>query len=354
MKILIISGTYPPDKCGVGDYTYNLIQHLMKINNSHEIYLLNSEVLLHNGKVISKQKLSWNIFDIRKVYTMITQINPDIINIQFPTKAYRKSIGVLLLIRKLQQSKFKTSITLHEYSYSSKLAKFRSNYILTNADKVIVVERKYKKELEIKKIVKSQNIEFLPISSNIPKTTILKETRDNLRNKYKVDLLIGYFGFINKTKGFERFIELCQHLKEQKLSFKALLIGELLQDNKYHRLLLRKIDQNDLKEYIEITGYLNSTEVSNRLSILDYAIFPFEYGVTERNGSVLAALNQNIRTIATTSEGFDNHFKNLYLVDKNNFISETMELICNNPRIESEIDITWDKIANDFLQIIRE
>src|SRR6478609_9225551 len=130
MKILILSGTYPPDKCGVGDYTSKVYNSLLGVSKGDDIYLLSSNELLKNGERLPLKPLIWNFFGTKRIIATIKQIDPDIINFQFPTTSYRISISVLFLIMQLKRLGFFLVTTLHEYSYSPRIAQFRTRFII--------------------------------------------------------------------------------------------------------------------------------------------------------------------------------------------------------------------------------
>src|ERR1043165_2782487 len=107
MNILILTGTYPPDKCGVGDFASKLYSSMLEVNVGHDIYLLSSNKLLKNGSPIHLEPLHWNFFEIMKILGIVKSINPEIIDFQFPTKSYRKSISIILLIAFLKLKGFR-------------------------------------------------------------------------------------------------------------------------------------------------------------------------------------------------------------------------------------------------------
>jgi len=356
MKILLISGTYPPDKCGVGDYASKLYDSLLNTNSCHDIYLLSSNRLLKNGEHIPLKSLSWNFFGIRQIINIIKCINPNVINFQFPTISYRFSISVLYLTMRLKKLGFRTVTTLHEYSYSPKLAQIRTRFIVRSSYRVIVVDEQYKSDILDLKLLKRQDVLFIPIGSNIEPSKLNIEGIQSLRGRYISDdgMLIGYFGFIFPAKGVESLIKLGEILKKQKRNFKIIVAAELNEKNAYHRSILKMITVSKLEKELILTGYLPSNEIADLLKSMDVVIFPFTKGFSTKNGSVLAALSQGINVISTKSERFQNSpYEQLHLIDHYSSIEQIVDIIDHQLKYNvTQQVVTWEEIGDKTINFL--
>jgi len=358
MKILILSGAFPPDKCGVGDYTSKLYDALLKTKVDGDIYLLSSHELLKNGKRVSlrPKPLLWNFFEVKQIIREIKQINPDIINLQFPTARYRMSVSILFLVFFLKQLGFRIVTTLHEYSFSPKLAQLRTNFIIMSSDKLIVVDEKYKSDIANRKLCESKSILYIPIGSNIERSELDAAGIQKVRGQYLTTkgLLIGYFGFIFPAKGIESFIKLGKSLKQQNRNFKIVIAAELNSKNSYHQQLKKLIQMSNLDEDLVVTGYLPANKIADILKSMDVVIFPFTHGISTKNGSVLAALNQGVNVISTKSDRVqDSPYRQLHLID-HYMNSEQIVDIINNHLVfnNSEDVITWDEIGKSTIDFL--
>ena len=90
MRILLVSGSYPPHRCGVGDYVYQLAKTLSE-NKTLEIAVLTSVIrnvnINRNVKVFNCMT-SWKIRDLFQALSVVRQFKPDIVHIQYPTQGY--------------------------------------------------------------------------------------------------------------------------------------------------------------------------------------------------------------------------------------------------------------------------
>jgi glycosyltransferase involved in cell wall biosynthesis len=357
MNILVITGTYPPDKCGVGDFTSKLYNSLLEVNENNDIYLLSSNKLIKNGNPLDLKPLRWNFFDIRRTLEIIASINPSIIDFQFPTLSYRKSVAILFLITRLKLRGFRIVITLHEYSYSSKLAQFRTNFLLRSAYRLVVVDELYKTDLVRSKRANAEDVLYIPVGSSIGRSQLSDEGIQLLRKKYigSSGLLIAYFGFIIPAKGVETLIQLGEVLKQQNRIFKIIIAAELKADDKYHQELAKLISAKGLENEFIVTGYLPSNEVADLLRSMDVVVFPFVKGISTRNTSVLAALNQGVNVISTKSKLIQNSpFKLLQLVDHYADVEQIIDIIDRHLiyGVKEEIGMNWQQIGRKTLDFL--
>lgn len=101
--LLIYTGSYPDDKCGVGDYVYNLNQEIKK-NYTVNVVKLSLFELIY--KIVSNRKII------------------KLINIQYPSIGFSTNKIAAFKPHVAKLVGLKTSITLHEFSSLSKRAQY--------------------------------------------------------------------------------------------------------------------------------------------------------------------------------------------------------------------------------------
>lgn len=364
VKIVMITGSYPPDKCGVGDYTKLLANNLVK--QQIDLNIITSCKKIDNNEhiTINNEIDDWSIKNLNKILKVIENINPDIVHIQYPTKGYGRKIAINILPMLLKLKRYKVITTLHEYSDNSKLGKIRANFNIMFSDFIIVVDPRYQCEINGNKLFKHKKIKYINIASNIPISTISKEEQSKKRYQIVKDSkkkIMAYFGFVNEKKGIESILLSMKMLKDKnKLNLVFVLIAEINKLNKYHHQLLKLIDDLGLKDNILITGYLNEQEVSNYLKISDFVVLPFTDGFSPKNGSVLAALQEGKIVITTKSKLLKQHFNNLLFIDRYDYIDKLTEMIDilqnqhgENDKIESDM-FNWTDIAMNHSRLYKK
>lgn len=361
----MVVGAYPPSKCGVGDYTDRLCQALAL--HGMEIHAITSYSENNKYDNIGSIKVypvieKWDFSARNKIDELIGSIKPDILHIQYPSDEYGKStfINFLPMLMK-RKHKLKVVETVHEYmNYTSK-GKLRNVVNYKASDAIIVVEKRYITEIKgfLSLISKSLNIQYIPISSNIPKINIDNTERDHIRNKLgvnKEEILISYFGFVNMQKGFEVLLEALKKLKSKNVKLRLLCIGELNLDNEYHASIRGLIAGLHLEDNIIFTGFIEEpSTVARYLSATDVCVLPFAEGVSERNGSFLAAANQDIPIITTTRDIQESPaFNNVYYVPINNsdaIVEKIVQMDKSSSISKRNVVISWDEIAERTLAL---
>jgi len=68
MKIALITGSYPPETCGIGDYAAQLAGALRQKGFIVEVIC----------------NMDWRLRNIRDIVKTVRSVNPDIVHVQYP------------------------------------------------------------------------------------------------------------------------------------------------------------------------------------------------------------------------------------------------------------------------------
>jgi len=119
MRVLLITGSFPPMRCGVGDYTARLAEAIGRVHGT-SVAVLTSQVAgmptLPNSRyevfpVVSQ----WSLRYFPRIARLVRRWQPDIVHMQFPTQGYRVGYLPLLLPSLLFPLNLKVVQTWHEY-----------------------------------------------------------------------------------------------------------------------------------------------------------------------------------------------------------------------------------------------
>jgi glycosyltransferase involved in cell wall biosynthesis len=357
MRILIISGAFPPMKCGVGDYTYHLAQHLAKEKKTEVIVITSVNSNHQNIKNFTVLPIveKWSINSLNSILKRVKELKPDLVHVQYPTVGYDRFLMPSFLPISLRLIGIKNIVqTWHEPLSKKGLIRYFPNAITSTP--LIFVEEEYTKKLPYfyRKLLKNNTKNFVPISSNIQQSSLDESEKQNLKERiFKQGLkqnIIAYFGFVTPKKGIEYLLDSADPEKDN-----LLLLCELVEEDPYHVSLKEKIENSKWKDRVIITGYLNEKEVADYLSIADMAVFPFIDGASIRNGSILAALLQQTFVITTSlkENGLSNQ-KDIYFVPPKDSegLREAIDLFRGRTKQElSQGVITWTSIAKEHLKV---
>jgi len=300
MKICIISGTFPPVRCGVGDYASLLADHLAA--EANEVNIITTKYAKVNTQ--SKIKIypiinTWHLFSLNNLFKQIVSLNPEVVHLQYPTASYGRGLAPNLIFFMLRCfcPKIKCVLTLHEYAIFSILGKIRLSPLILAAHKILCTNHNDRRKIRDFHPKSRAKVKVLPLASNI---NILKIT-----NISKQELKAGlvHFGTVMPNKGWENILMAWKILIEENCKLKLLVLGELQPDKyAYHKQIEKLIEKYGLNKYIKFTGYLKPEEVSNKLSKAQIAIQPYTQGASLNRSSLIAVLVHGLAVITTKSD----------------------------------------------------
>ncbi|MCM1093909.1 MAG: glycosyltransferase [Lachnospiraceae bacterium] len=334
MKYLLITGSYPPDICGVGDYTSKL---MARASDDWELYY----------------DTNWKISSIMKHLKKINSTNSDVIFLQYPTQGYGWSlVPQILCLYYSFFSKKKFIVVLHEFSQRKFKAKLATSFLML-ANKIIFTT-KYEQDFSKKKFpwIKDK-CSVIKILSNIN-----TPSRLNPLNKRSYD--ICYFGHLRPNKGLECFFKTVKRLHPKPNELKIIIIGQLLPEfSKYFETL-----QNEYRT-LNIRYFLNQrdVEVSNLLNNTKIAYLPFPDGLSERRGSLLAAIANGCIPVSTEGQFTTKELRDMsIIVDEYNSHIKIQELLATmsddsynsfQSRIkeyQKTLPSNWDEIRLSYIK----
>ena len=356
MKVLIICGTYPPIKCGVGDYTFNLAKALTKIP-SLRVGVLTSvnardEARIDDGVQLFPVIDRWDFGSLGKIIKIINLYAPDLIHIQYPAFGYQASLMTALPFI-LKFKNIPIVQTWHEHVNECTMVGWK-NLLACNA--LIYVRYDFISKLStlMKFLIKKVPNCYIPNATVIPPVRLSETQRVGLKKEISLDKkIVCFFGFANPNKGLEHLFEVVDPIK-----FHLLLICELDPLNSYQNVILEKAKNYKWANNVTITGYLSEQDIGELFSVVDAAVFPFPGGAGSWNSSLKAAQASGIFTLATSADsnkcGYDPNLNTYYVpCDAINSMPSILEVYAGR-RIGINLINEWDAIALEHYSVYRE
>jgi glycosyltransferase involved in cell wall biosynthesis len=269
--ILIVSGAYPPDICGVGDYTARLM-----------------EAAPPNWGLFIERDWSWRAACgiIRRLFKR----DPSAVVIQYPSQGYGWSlIPHFLVLLGCVTRRYRTVIVLHEFTSLSRKAQLALALVSQFAAHIIFtteVERDRARAFPLFSYHVSTSV--IGILSNIPRS---KDQPDF--NRRPID--VAYFGHVRPNKGLEDFLEVITSLRQALPGARIAVVGEVPKGYEaFGEIIALRCKAIGAKL---ILG-LDDEAVAHQLARIKILYLPFKDGVSARRGSVLAGL-ENGAIVAT-------------------------------------------------------
>ncbi len=308
LRIGLVTAEFPPDQGGVGDFTLRLAEALAALG--HEAHVLtgrrNTQYALPSSLVVHRTVRGWGWGCWRQVLAATRGL--DVLNVQYQAAAYGMHPAINLLPRRRPQPIVVTFHDLRVPYLFPKAGPLRWQVVrllARRADGVIVTNQG--DFLRMEQEVSPDRLALIPIGSNILPSPPPGYERETERAAWGVgpdDLLLGYFGFLNESKGGEELIQTLALLVERGVEAHLLMIGGRVgssdpTNRAYAERVERLIAELGLEERVHWTGYTRPEAVSAGLLAADVCVLPYRDGVSFRRGTLHACLAHG-RPVVTT------------------------------------------------------
>lgn len=358
MKVLVVSGSFPPMKCGVGDYSQNLAKALAALPGLRIAVLTSifAKEEPNTGEIeVFPIMHHWGVTETMKAIKIIFQWSPDIVHIQYPTQGYANGAlpWILPLIAFLMGKKVMQ--TWHEGYARRDLPKLLLKLIVPGV--VVVVRPKFCDRLNpvLRWILSGKRLVFIRNASSIPRIILSEQERCDMRKKYLQNQkrLIVFFGFVYPNKRVELLFQIANSFSDH-----IMIAGEVSDGDDYHHEIMRIASVEQWLGKVTMTGFLAADEVATLLSVADAVVLPFLGGGGEWNTSIHAAVLQGTFVITTSlsRNGYDEKHNVYYAkVDDIQEMKSALEVYGGrrreyNPDVDSD---EWRGIAFEHLTLYR-
>lgn len=306
MRVGMVTGEYPPMQGGIGAFTRIMAHHIA--GAGHEVYIFSRQAAeepdpaLHLTNAITRWSRSTN----NRVRRWAQDYRLDLVNLQFETAAFDMSAWVHFLPGFLGDIPLVT--TFHDllvpylFPKAGPVRRWIVNRLARQSNGVIVTNHEDYYQLQ-----DLGHVTLIPIGSNIPTDLPADYQREDYRRRAGAgpgDFLLGYFGFLNRSKGVEILLEDLAVLRHSGYPVKLVMIGGRTgssdPDNAaYAEEIEALVGELDLTDHVTWTGYMPDEAVSAMLSSVDAVVLPFRDGASYRRGSLMAAINHGTPIITT-------------------------------------------------------
>jgi glycosyltransferase involved in cell wall biosynthesis len=265
LKVALLSGAWRPTRCGVADYTSML-----------------ADALEAAGIGVARITPGRSTPGYRHALRQIESSGAGIVHLQYPSVGFGRSLLPAFL--PILARRWPVVVTLHEFSifrwyrlpWFVGFAYLAKAVIMTSAPELHAFARRLPGS--------RARLKVIPIGSNIP----------GAPPATRINRSVCYFGLLMPGKGLEEFLAFARALREAGPSWSIRLIGAVAPGaGAYAASILREAGANGIELFLDQAP----SRVAELLAETEFAYLPGPGGITERRGSVLAALQNGVHVV---------------------------------------------------------
>jgi glycosyltransferase involved in cell wall biosynthesis len=317
------------------------------------------------------------------VVALAQELGLDVLDVQYQAAAYGMHPAINFVPRRGDRSSG-VVVTFHDlkvpyvFPKAGPLRWWVVRMLARRADRAIVTNQEDYVRLEGE--VASARLSLIPIGSNIPPVPPPGSDRDAERARWGVgrsDFLLGYFGFLNESKGGEELMQALAMLVDRGVPGHLVMIGGRVgtsdpTNRAYAERVQNLIVRLGLEDRVHYTGYTRPEEVSAALLATDVCVLPYRDGVSFRRGTLHACLVHG-RAVVTTRPAVPlpqvREGENMLLVEPRDpeGIAEAVERVAVETGVEAPAlrtrleagaqalaaEFTWERIARQTAALFR-
>lgn len=321
-RIGLVTGEYPPMEGGVGAFTQRLAQALDALG--HEVHVITSrdarpadrdgdwrslrEPLDLGYARLHPRGRRWRWWDVNLIADLVKQHDLALVNIQYQAAAFNMRLPAVNFAPWRLRELTPTVVTFHDLRVPylfPKAGRLRWRVLLFMARAASGVIVTNPGDYDTLRPLLKGPLRLIPIGSNVIRHTIGPEAVARARAELGLDpsaLLLGYFGFLNPSKGADSLLEAAALSRRP---VHILFIGGRTGDSdgvtnrQFQEELDARIQALGLEELVHWTGFRPDEEVSAFLQAADLMVMPYRDGASLRRGTLMAILAHG-RPLVTT------------------------------------------------------
>lgn len=323
MRIGLVTGEFPPMEGGVGAFTEQLARAMSTFG--HELHIITSRLARPADASRKPSELfepldlgyarlhprgnRWRWSELATIATIIERFDLEVVNVQYQAAAYNMKTAAINFLPWRMKGLTRTIVTYHDlrvpylFPKAGRLREDAVHFMARHAAGVIATNQADADALRERT---STPLRVIPIGSNIdaymPNPLEVAEVRQTL-DLGEGDCLLGYFGFLNESKGADVLLDAMAALDARyHLVFIGGQTGDSDRENNADFLngLKSRAESLGLIGRVHWTGFLPPTVVSTYLVAADMLVMPYRDGASLRRGTLMAALAHGRPLITTT------------------------------------------------------
>lgn len=308
LRVLFVSGEYPPMQGGIGDYTARLVEALADIDIDSRV--LTSTAAIGSDLRVLARVPRWDWSLTRQTRQAIEESNAGLVHIQYQTGAFgmHPAVNMLPFLLRRRDEQLPVITTFHDllppylFPKAGRLRGWATSG-LAQWSSAVVVTNEYDHQMLSQMTEVAARVVRISIGSNLPEP--IDSDRQETRERLSItadEYAVGFFGFLTEEKGVDLLIEALGGIE---LPVRLVIIGGSLPETdhanrSYYEQMRVQLAQSPVP--VTLTGHLSPEEALAALSSVDLLVLPFRSGANLRRGTLIAAARSGT-PLLTSSPG---------------------------------------------------
>jgi glycosyltransferase involved in cell wall biosynthesis len=402
MRVLFITGEFPPMQGGVGDCTSEIAKGLAALGCEVRVLTSTKAGAPDAARSTVMPVIGrWDWSSLPAIARAVHEFTPHVVHIQYQTGAFGMHPAINFLPRYLHprtgdegraprrglQPRQYVVATFHDlrvpylFPKAGPVRNWVTQALARSSDADIATNDEDYLKLETWKL---RRLSLIPIGSNVAALPPLKYDRAAWRAHLGLaenETLLCYFGFLNESKGGETLVRALAQVPGAKLLMIGGQVGASdLTNMSYLAHVKALIAELGVADRVLWTDYASQEIVAANFFAADLCVLPYRDGASFRRGTLMAALAHGMPIVTTTprTEMVDasqmslhkflpklRDGENCLLVppDDAQALANAIEHGAASPELRAKISagarelsnaFTWDKIAQQHLELYRQ
>ncbi len=316
-RLCFIAGEFPPLRGGLGDYTRELGIALAR--RGHQVHVITRQLPPSPATEppsvpelqVHPKVAGWNWRALFHLKHILQTVRPHIVHLQYQTAAYgmHPAINTLPWWVRRWLPHARTVLTYHDLRVPYLFpkagpvrrwvtllpARLAHGIIVTNPEDEAILQKA------------GLHPTCIPIGANVHPHAVPAEEVMRWRQQWDIPpdaRVIGYFGFLNRSKGVTNLIEALAQLVATGYNVHLFMLGEPVgtsdPTNQVYRAEVEALIQRlNLGQRVHWTGFLPDEVLSCGFAACEVVVLPYRDGVSLRRGTLQAALVHGAAVVTT-------------------------------------------------------
>jgi len=316
----VVCGSWPPMKCGIGDFAQRLSLELAR--GGHAVVAVtrrgacvdapsgpavsggDARVGPTSGLAVEAVVPGWRPWHLPRVLATLRRHAVRVVNLHYPTQRYGRFSAVDLIPRAVRFGLGVPVVTsVHEYSSFHAAGRARVRALVRGSSAAIVPDARNLEALSMD-LGGRARLHHVPLAPVLEPALPPGYERESFRTSAGArssTFVLAYLGLISPGKGVGTLLDAFERLPAALDAVLWVLADREPSEPAYeaaHRAVAPRLLALEARGRVRWTGYLEPAEMSRHLAAADLAVLPFDDGASLRRTTLIAALAHGLPVLS--------------------------------------------------------